>query len=76
MMSKFKKNSPEWRFFADFYLFCEKYYTPENSGEYWQGFLNDSNEIVRKYEAENPKIGALARRMMLGFSDYLDDLSK
>lgn len=73
-MSKFKKNSPEWRFFADFYLFAEKYYNQENTMDYWNGFIKESNELIKKYIQEDKQIGILAKRLLYGFSDYLDEV--
>lgn len=75
-MSKFKKNSPEWRFFADFYLFAEKYYNHEDTLDFWNSFIKEGNELIKKYSQEDKQVGIMAKRLLYGFSDYLDEVKR
>ena len=66
-MSDFKKGSPQFEFFADFYKYAAKYFTPGPTIAWWDGMVHDANDIVRKYEATDLKTGMMARALMCGF---------
>lgn len=75
-MSDFKKGSPQFEFFADFYKYAAKYFTPGPTIAWWDGMVHDANDIVRKYEKADLKTGMMARALMCGFSDYITALEK
>lgn len=50
-------------FMTEFWKLIKKYYEPEDTDEYWQGFMRDANSIVK---------GELSKKLLLAFADYLE----
>lgn len=48
--TRFEKGSEEWKMFTDFWTLCQKFWIAENSDEYWQSFIDASNEFCEKYK--------------------------
>jgi len=63
---KFEKDSEEFQFFKEFYKFVQDYYIPENTEEYWNGFIEEQRRIAEKYR------GKFYVTMLLAFNDYLE----
>ena len=47
---RFEKGSEEWRMFTDFWALCQKYWIPDNTDEYWDSFIRESNDFCDKYK--------------------------
>jgi len=63
---KFEKDSEEFQFFKEFYKFVQDYYIPENTEEYWDGFVDESKRISEKYR------GNFYVTMLLAFTEYAE----
>lgn len=46
---KFNKGSEEWQMFMDYWDLCQRYWKPEDSDEYWQGVIDDTDRFYKKY---------------------------
>lgn len=58
----FTKGSPEQSAFRDFWELCQKYWIPEDTDEYWHGFINDGEQFYQKHKAQpmaRPAVGML-----------------
>ena len=75
-MDKFRKGSPQFAFFADFYQFCEKYYTPVEDVSWWTEMTNEANRIQKKYEEIDEATSIMSRKLLCGFVDYLEAVRK
>lgn len=51
MYKKFEKESEEYQAFNDVWKFCQAYAIPEDTEEYWNGFVSDGEKIVSKYKS-------------------------
>lgn len=67
---KFEKGSEEFRFFGEFWQMVQKYYLPDNSGEYWTPLLTDAAMLGKKYD------GLFFKCIIQGFLDYAEKVSK
>lgn len=67
---KFEKGSEEFRFFGEFWQMVQKYYLPDNSGEYWTPLLTDAAMLGKKYD------GLFFKCIIQGFLDYAEKASK
>ena len=68
---KFEKNSCEWYMFQDYWKLCQKFWIPENSNEYWDAVIKETNDFYKKY-----KDIELAKNISLAFFNTLSDISK
>lgn len=75
-MDKFRKGSPQFAFFADFYQFCEKYYQPVEDVDWWTAMTNEANRIQKKYEAIDQATSVMSRKLLCGFVDYLEEIRR
>ena len=73
-MEPFEKGTPQWELFADLFGYCKKYYMPGPTIDYWNGMMTDGNELIKKYQEKDPKTGCLAKHLLYGFSDYLEEI--
>lgn len=62
--TKFQKGSEEFMLFQDFWKLCQKYWIVENTDNYWNDLVKESNEFVEKY-----KCMALSKCLALAFMD-------
>lgn len=46
---KFGKGSEEWMMFTDFWKLCQKYWQVEDSDEYWDELIKDTQDFYRTY---------------------------
>lgn len=46
---KFEKGSEEWKMFMEFWGFCQRYYLPDDSEEYWQGVISEGNRFLENH---------------------------
>lgn len=67
---KFEKGSEEFRFFGEFWQMVQKYYLPDNSGEYWTPLLTDAAMLGKKYD------GIFYRNIIQGFINYAEQYCK
>lgn len=73
-MEPFEKGTPQWELFAELFSYCKKYYMPGPTIDYWKGMMNDGNELIKKYQEKDAKTGCLAKHLLYGFSDYLEEI--
>ncbi|MCR5755527.1 MAG: hypothetical protein K6G30_12050 [Acetatifactor sp.] len=64
---KFVKGSEEWQLFMDYWALCQKYWTPEDTDEWWDEALSEINQFAKKYGN-----GMFARRLALALVDELE----
>lgn len=75
-MEKFEKGSIEWAFFADLFSYCKKYSQPGQTQDYWNDLIHEGNALIKKYNELDQNAGKLAKNMIFGFSDYLDEVKR
>lgn len=68
---RFEKGSEEWLMFQDYWKLCQKYWDVENSDEYWDELIKESEEFLKKYESI-----PLARKMSMAFLDTQEEKYK
>ena len=51
MKGNIGKGSEIFAFFGDFYKFLGEHYEPENTDDYWESMMNDTEKILGKYAA-------------------------
>lgn len=68
---RFEKGSEEWLMFQDYWKLCQKYWGVENSDQYWDELIKESNEFLKKYE-----IIPLARIISNAFLDTQEEKCK
>lgn len=73
-MEPFEKGTPQWELFADLFSYCKKYFMPGQTIDYWNGMMTGGNELIKKYQAKDAKTGCLAKHLLYGFSDYLEEI--
>lgn len=61
------KDSIEYKFMADFYKFCKKYYEVKNTDEYWKELTEESIKLSRKYGDTE-----FVSNLILGFINYAE----
>lgn len=73
-MAKFEKGSPEWAFFAEFYLLCQKYYgmSREELEQNYDEFCRDTDALHKKYANVSPELNRFARFMIIGLIDWFN----
>ena len=49
---QFDRDSEEFKFFAEYYKFVQKYYIPENTDPYWDDMLAEANLMYQKYHID------------------------
>lgn len=54
---RFPKGSEEWMMFMDYWQLCQKYWDPEESDEYWENVIKDTNAFCEKYGKNKFVIG-------------------
>lgn len=62
-MNKFEKGSPEWRMFAEYYQLCKKYWNVLNTDEYWEKYVQESNDLYKKYASSAPFVRKLIQSL-------------
>ena len=50
MKAEFKKDSAEYKMMADYYNLIKEFWGIEESGEYWTGLVEKTDEFIKKYE--------------------------
>jgi len=70
---KFTKDSKEWAFFQDFWLYAQKHYEPTEADEFWREAVKESGKIIAKYGNKETKVGRMAIAMLLALNDFLDN---
>lgn len=68
---RFEKGSEEWLMFQDYWKLCQKYWDVENSDEYWDELIKESEEFLKKYESI-----PLARKISMAFLDTQEEKYK
>lgn len=64
---KFNKDSPEFKLLNEFWVFLQKFYIPEDTDEYWQSFIAEYDEFIRRHPGDE-----LARQLLKAFQIYLE----
>ena len=64
---KFNKDSPEFKLLNEFWAFLQKFYIPEDTDEYWQAFIVEYDEFIRRHPGDE-----LARQLLKAFQIYLE----
>lgn len=67
---KFPKGSEEWMMFTEFWGICQKYWIPENTDEYWESLIDETNEFAEKYKGE------FANKLAIAFIESMEKKSK
>lgn len=67
MKQTFEKGSLEQRAFADLWRLYQDYWIPEDSENYWESYISDSNSIFYTYN-KHP----LIRDAIDSFTNYLE----
>lgn len=70
---KFAKDSKEWAFFQDFWLYAQKHYEPTENDKFWEEAIKESGKIIKKYGNKKTKVGRMATAMLLALNDFLDE---
>ena len=65
-MVEWTKDSYEYKFMADFYLFCKEFYVVENKPEYYEKVVKAAHELCNKYENKEFVV-----QLVLGFISYV-----
>lgn len=68
---KFEKDSLEWKMLNDFWLLMQNYYLPEDSDDYWESEIHDTDEFMKAYK-DHP----MARRLAISLHNYLEEKHK
>lgn len=67
---KLEKGSDEWQFFQDFWRFRQQYYEPEDSDEWFDEVINESEKLFSKYK--NTGFKEFAKRLITAHIEDLD----
>ncbi len=67
---KITKQDREFQMFQDFWKILQNHYITENTKEYWDSVLNDTDAFIRKYDRH-----CVAYRLGWVVVDILDDLA-
>ena len=68
----FSKDSAEMLMFRDFYNIIQKYWVPENTEEYWQGLIDESNAFIERFRHTCP----LSRKLIVAFNNQQEEVMK
>lgn len=63
---KFNKDSPEFTILNEFWAMLQKFYVPEESDEYWQEFIAEYDDFIRRHPDE------LSRQLLKAMHIYLE----
>lgn len=47
-----EKGTEEWMFWSDFFQFCKKYWKENNSVEWWDNFIKESDVLSKKHNSD------------------------
>ena len=72
MNKTFSKDSAEMLMFRDFYNIIQKYWVPENTEEYWQGLIDESNAFIERFRHTCP----LSRKLIVAFNNQQEEVMK
>ncbi len=64
MKAEFKKDSAEYKMMADYYNLMKDFWGVEESGEYWTGLVEKTDEFIKKHEEAS---GGFSRRLGYAF---------
>ena len=70
MEKQFQKGTEEFMMFADFYELCKRFWIPEDTEEYWEALVNESQKFSRKYGS------VYARHFAMALIRALEELSR
>ena len=73
-MAKFEKGSPEWAFFAEFYLLAQRFYemSKKEMEKQYDEFCRDTDALQKKYKQVSPELDRFSRCMIIGLIDYFN----
>lgn len=72
MRGNIGKGTEVFQFFADFYKYLSEHYEPENSDEYYESLLSESDKLLDKYAKCNFIL--LAKGLLLVVAVYMSDI--
>lgn len=68
---KLDKDSVEFQMFNDFWKMFQEFYEPDDSDEYWDGFIKAANDFLVKYKSHT-----LARMLTRLLDNYFTEKLK
>lgn len=74
MQGNVGKGTEIFSFFGEFFKLIGKFYVPENTDEYWEQVIHESNDLVTKYK--NCDFYHFAKGLVLLYVEWLDDKQK
>ena len=68
----FSKDSAEMLMFRDSYNIIQQYWVPENTEEYWQGLIDESNAFIERFRHTCP----LSRKLIVAFNNQQEEVMR
>lgn len=69
--AEFPKGSPEWCWFAEFYMLVKTFWNIERNEFYWLRLTGDVKALTGKYES-NAKLKRFNQAMTFALMDFLE----
>ena len=70
MKKQFQKGTEEFMMFADFYELCKRFWIPEDTDEYWEELVTESQKFSQKYDS------VYARHFAQGLIGALEEVNR